>query len=315
MYATRTGGCMVMSINAGYFIKEASTSFRRNWVMSFGAVITIFLSLLLIGLSLLIGDFANSMVSGVEDKVTVQVFIKDAASSTDVSGLQRKLRTNDLVKSVDFVSKEDALNRFKEQMKQSPDVIENLEGNPLPASLDIQLNDTHDVNQVVADIKAAPEFKKIADRPDNTNASIKYGQGFVQRLFSFTRVIRYVGIVFIVMLAVVSLIFINNTIRMAIYARRNELSIMRLVGASNWFIRAPFILEGIIQAIVGAILAIAVIVSIKAFLMPRIQESIRFMSFSVSNAFVMQIALILIVGGIIIGAFGSWLAMRKYLKI
>ncbi|MCL2655226.1 MAG: permease-like cell division protein FtsX [Coriobacteriia bacterium] len=306
---------MVMPINTGYFIKEAATSFKRNWVMSIGGIVTIFLSLLLIGVSLLIGSAANSLITGTESKVTIEVYIKDDANQTDVEGLQRKLQTNSLVKQVNYISKDQAMQIFKEQMKKSPDVINNLEGNPLPASLKIELHDAHDVNKVVDSIKAAPEFKKVCDRPDSPDSSLHYGQDIVQRLFNFTRVIRVVGVVFIVMLAVVSLIFINNTIRMAIYARRNELSIMRLVGASNWFIRMPFIFEGMIQSIIGALLAIGVIMLIQFVALPKIQNTIKFMSFGISNSFIWLISLILIAGGIVIGGLGSWLAMRRYLKI
>jgi len=304
-----------MPINAGYFIKEASTSFKRNWVMSFGAIVTIFLSLLLIGVSLLMGNVVSSMIGKQEAKINVQLFIKDDANQTDVQGLQRKLETNDLVKRVDYVSKDQALQRFKVQMKQSQDIINGLEGNPLPASLEIQLNDSHDVEKVATTIKAAPEFKRIASPPDDPSQSLNYGKDIVTRLFNFTRVLRIVGVVFIVMLAVVSLIFINNTIRMAIYARRNELSIMRLVGASNWFIRMPFIFEGMLQAIIGAVLAIGVIMTIQYLILPKIQNTIRFMPFGVSNGFIWMVALVLIAGGVAIGGLGSWLAMRRYLKI
>jgi len=308
---------MAMPINAGYFLKEAGTSFKRNWVMSFGAIVTIFLSLLLIGVSLLIGNVADSLITTTEQKVTIQLFIKDDASQTDVQNLQRKLDTDPLVKRVDYVSKAQALQRFKTQMSQSQDIINGLEGNPLPASLDIELRDAHNVSKVVSTIKAEPEFKRIysPSTPNDPDSALRYGQDIVQRLFNFTKVIRVVGVVFIVMLAVVSLIFINNTIRMAIFARRNELSIMRLVGASNWFIRMPFIFEGMLQAIVGAILAIAVILAIQYAALPKIKSTIPFMSFNSSNSFTWLISLILLAGGVIIGGIGSWLAMRRYLKV
>ncbi|MCL2324502.1 MAG: permease-like cell division protein FtsX [Actinomycetia bacterium] len=304
-----------MPINAGYFFKEAGTSFKRNWVMSFGAVVTIFLSLLLIGVSLLIGNVASSLIAGQEQKVNIQVFIKDDASQTDVEGLQRKLQTNDLVKQVDYVSKDQAFARFKRQTQQTPDIARNLEGNPLPASIEVQLHDTHNVQKVVNTIKATPEFKNIASPPNDPSQSIRYGQDIVKRLFNFTRVLRVVGIVFIVMLAVVSLIFINNTIRMAIYARRNELAIMRLVGASNWFIRMPFVFEGMMQAIVGSLMAIGVMLALQFLALPKIQNTIRFMPFGSTNGYIWVVSLILIAGGVLIGVFGSWIAMRRYLKV
>jgi cell division transport system permease protein len=304
-----------VSINVGYFLREAGTSFKRNWVLAAGAVITIFLSLLLIGSSLMLGMLANSMVKSVESKVSIQLFIKDDAAQADVEVLQRALSTNELVKSVTYSSKEDALEKFKEQMKDSPEVIENLEGNPLPASLDIELKDARNVESVVSVIKKSAEFPKIADRPDNPDSSLKYGQQIVESLFRFTRVLRIVGSVFVVMLAVVSLIFINNTIRLAIYARRNELSIMRLVGASNWFIRAPFVLEAMLQAIIGAILAVLVLLAVKTFALPKVAAAVSMLHVSLSTVVMWQITGILVVVGLFIGAIGAWLAMRKYLKI
>lgn len=304
-----------MSINPGYFLKEAATSFRRNWVMSLGAIITIFLSLLLVGASLLSGAILNSLVKSVESKVTIQVFIKDDAATQDIEVLQRQLVTNAMVKSVNFTTKEQALENFKKTMAQSPEVVENLDGNPLPASIDVELKDSRDVEKVVSTIKSSTAFPKVADRPEDPEKSLKYGQQIVKKLFAFTAVLRLVGAIFVVMLAVVSLIFISNTIRLAIYSRRMEIGIMRLVGASNWFIRGPFILEGIMQALVGAGLAILTIASFQWFVFPQLTETISFMTFSVPAGTLAQIALTLIFGGIFIGSFGSWLAMRKYLKV
>ena len=305
----------VMSTNPGYFLREAGTSFKRNWVMSLGAIITIFLSLLLIGISMMGSAAVNSLVTNVESKVTIQVFIKDDAATQDIEVLQRKLVTDPLVKSVNFTTKEQALENFKSTMSQSPEVVENLEGNPLPASLDIELKDARDVQTVVNTIKKSETFTKIADHPEDPDKSLKYGQQIVKKLFAFTRIIRVVGAIFVVMLAIVSLIFINNTIRLAIYSRRQEIAIMRLVGASNWFIRAPFMLEGIFQALIGAGLAILSMLTVQFALLPKLQTAISFMQFNLNTSTVLGISGLLIIRGACIGAFGSWLAMRKYLKI
>ena len=304
-----------MSTNPLYFITEAATSFRRNWVMSLGAIITIFLSLVLIGTSLMASSIVERLVSGVENKVSIQIFLSDDAATQDVELLQRELITNPLVSTVTYTSKDQALENFKEDMKNSPEVIENLPGNPLPASLDVQLKDARNIEQVVAVIKQSETFPKVAEKPENPEDSLKYGEGVVKKLFAFTQTLRYVGTVFVFMLAGVSLIFINNTIRLAIYARRMEISIMRLVGASNWFIRAPFMLEGIMQALVGAFLALVVILSLYWFGLPRIQDVISFMDTTISSGTIAQISAVLVGSGVTIGAFGSWIAMRKYLKI
>jgi cell division transport system permease protein len=257
----------------------------------------------------------NSIVADVENKVTIQVFLKDGAATEDVNALQAEVLKDALVEGVDYTSKDEALKKFKEDMKQSPEIIDQLEGNPLPASLDVTLKDPRTVEQMVAKIKKKELFLKVADRPDNPEESLKYGQQIVNKLFAFTRVIRIIEVVFVIMLGVVSLIFINNTIRLAIYARRKEIGIMRLVGASNWFIRTPFLLEGVLQAMIGATLAIVTVVALQAAILPRVREALPFLAVTLSGAATTQIALALIVAGVVIGVGGSWLAMARYLKV
>ncbi len=306
---------MAMSINVGYFARESIQSFRRNWVMSLGAVITIYLSLLLVGVFIATGFVVNSVVESVEDKVTVQVFLKDGAATEDVNALQAVLLKDPLAAGVDYTSKDAAYKKFQEDMKESPEIIDQLEGNPLPASLDVTLKEPKTVELMVAKIKKDPLFLVVADRPDNPDKSLRYGQGVVNKLFALTRVIRIIEIVFVVMLGVVSLIFINNTIRLAIYARRKEIGIMRLVGASNWFIRTPFLMEGVLQALIGASLAIVSVVGLQAAIVPRLKEALPFLAVTLSGAATTQIALSLIIAGVFIGVGGSWLAMTRYLKV
>lgn len=306
---------MAMSINVGYFLRESVQNFRRNWVMSLGAVITIYLSLLLVGVFLATGFVVNSVVKSVEDKVTIQVFLKDGAATSDVNALQQKLLSDPLVKNVNYTNKEQALDKFKKDMAQSPEIIQQLEGNPLPASLDVELKDPRTVEKVVSNIKAEPLFLKVADRPDNPDESLRYGKTIVKKLFAFTRIIRIIEIAFISMLAVVSLIFINNTIRLAIFARRKEISIMRLVGASNWFIRTPFLLEGVFQALIGATLAILSVTGLQAMILPRLGEALPFLAVNMSGGAAMQISVALIVAGVFIGLVGSGFALRRYLKV
>ncbi len=305
-----------MSISLGYFIRESITNFRRNWVMSLGAVITIYLSLLLVGVMGATGVIVTNVVESVEQKITVQVFIKDGAAAGDVSALQNRLAANELVKSVEYVSKDQALQRFKEQtMKESPEIVEQLEDNPLPASLDIELHDPRTVEQVATLIRNDADFPKICDRPDAPENSLRYGEKTVERLFALTNTIRVVMVAFIVMLAVVSLIFINNTIRLAIYARRKEIGIMRLVGAGNWFIRTPFLMEGVLQALIGASMAIATLAVVRAALLPRVGETLKFLPVSIDTAAALQISGVLVLAGLLIGLVGSGLALRRYLKV
>lgn len=304
-----------MATNVGYFMRESIINFRRNWVMSLGAVITIYLSLLLVGISIATGLIVSDIVQSVEDKVTIQIFLKDGAAEEDVQALQAFIDSDPQVDTINYTSKDEALDQFREQMAESPEILEQIEDNPLPASLDVTLLDPREVQTTVDTIKASELFLAVADRPDDPEASLKYGQQVVDKLFAFTRVVRIVEIVFISMLAVVSLIFINNTIRLAIYARRKEVGIMRLVGASNWFIRTPFLMEGIIQALIGAALAILSIVGLQALILPQLQETLPFLAVNLAVATLVQLSLILIGAGIFIGLAGSGLALRRYLKV
>lgn len=306
-----------MAINPGYFAAEALSSFRRNWVMSIVAVITIYLSLLLVGVFVVSGMLVNTIVSSVESKVNITVFLKDGAASADVNALQTQFDQahNPLVSGIVYVSKEEALRRFKEQMKDSPEIVRQLDTNPLPASLEISLKDPKTVKTVVGEIKANPNFAKVIGHPDEPEKDLRYGQQIIDRLFAFTRVIRIVESVFIVMLGVVSVVLIGNTIRLAIYSRRREIGIMRLVGASNWFIRLPFLLEGMLQSIIGAVLAILTLVALQAFVMPKIETLLQFLNLALSTAAMAQLAAILLVSGILIGLIGSSISLRRYLRV
>jgi cell division transport system permease protein len=284
--------------------------------MSLGAIITIYLSLLLVGVSVGSGFVLGQVVQSVEEKVSVRVFLKDGAAPEDVDALQQELLGNAEVLTVTYTSKEQALEDFKTTIVQdSPEIVEQLEGNPLPASLDVDLNDPRNVMTVVSAIKASPTFIKVADRPDDPDRSIKYGEKIVSDLFNFTRIMRMVSSIFIALLGVISLIFINNSIRLAIYARRKEIGIMRLVGASNWFIRTPFLMEGVIQSLVGAVLAIGSLSLVWLYVLPAAKEQLPFLPITLTGTAAAQVSFILIGAGIVIGLAGSGLALRRYLKV
>ncbi len=306
-----------MAINPGYFVMEALSSFRRNWVMSVVAVITIYLSLLLVGVFVVSGMLVNTIVSSVESKVNITVFLKDGAASADVSALQADFdqQHNPLVSGITYVSKEEALNRFKQQMKDSPEIIRQLDTNPLPASLEISLKDPKTVKQVVGQIKADANFAKVVGHPDDPEKDLRYGQQIIDRLFAFTRAISIAEVVLIAMLGLVAVVLIGNTIRIAIYARRREISIMRLVGASNWFIRTPFLLEGMLQSIIGALLAILTLVALQLFVMPKVEVLLQFLHLGLSTAAMAQLAAILLASGILIGLVGSSISLRRYLRV
>lgn len=305
-----------MSINIGYFISEAGQSFRRNLMMTVGSIVTSFLSLLIIGTVLVGGAAVDSFARDVEAKVTLQILIRQDSEQADIDALTQTLQANPEVKSVGFTTKEQALENFKGTLGSNEALIAGLEeSNPLPPSIDVELHDPKQVTVLADQVLSNPTFLKIADVPDNPASSLKYGQQIVERLFAVTRIMRYVGIALVALLSVIAVVFINNTIRLAIYARRREIGIMRLVGASNGFIRAPFLIEGALQAFIGALLAVAVVALVVNVGIPSLAESLPWFQIGIPRSTELRIDLILILSGVIIGLIGSTLAMRRYLRV
>ncbi|MBQ9690827.1 MAG: ABC transporter permease, partial [Eggerthellaceae bacterium] len=221
-----------------YFFKESLNGFTRNLGTTLGSITTIFLSLLIIGVFLVGGLIVNNIVSEVEDKVSITAYISDEADENAVSLLETTIRNIEGVRSVTFTTKEQALENFKSSMNSNQDIIEQLDGvNPLPASIDIELQEAQSVESVVDAIASNSVFVEVCDTPDDPSQSLKYGgEETIKRLLNLTTYIRYVGVALIGLLIFIALVFINNTIRLAILARRREIAIMRLVGASNGFI-------------------------------------------------------------------------------
>ena len=160
-----------------------------------------------------------------------------------------------------------------------------------------------------------PQFAQICDSKDNPSSDVNYGRETVEKLFSVTGYIRIGAVVLVALLTFVAFVFINNTIRLAISARRREIGIMRLVGASNGFIRGPFILEGTLEAILGALLAIGVLVAGVNAVLPKLANSMQFLSFAIPTQTMVATAGALLALGVLIGLFGSAIAMRRYLKV
>ncbi len=296
-----------------YFFKQSLQGFTRNLSTTLGSIITIFLSLFIIGVFLVGAIVIDNIVKSVESEVSITAYVDDNAKQADIDAMETYIKDINGVSSVSFTTKEQALEDFR-NMSSNAEIVDELGGNPLPASINIELSDPQMVQQVANEIESSDLFAKIADEP-NPADSLKYGQRTVERLFSVTNYVRYIGIALIILLVFISLVFINNTIRLAIMARRKEIAIMRLVGASNGFIRGPFLMEGALHAVIGAVLAAGCLELLRRLALPRLQQSLAFLPISIDGTTFLIIYLILLVAGLIIGLIGSAFAMRRYLKV
>ena len=301
--------------NLGYSFREVGQHFKRSWGTVIGAVVTIFLSLFIIGLFLLGSAMLENMVGTVEDRVTIQAFLSDDADFDAVTALQRKIQGWDNIESVTYKSKDEALEEYKNTMsnRNAADAVAALDGeNPIPASLVIKLTDPQLVSDTANKLIRDSDFISVSD--GDPASAVQYGRETVEKLFSFTNYLRIGALVLVGLLTFVAFVFINHTIRLAITARRREISIMRLVGASNGFIRGPFLLEGTLEAIVGALLAIIALFFGVREMVERLSSSLQFLTFDISPQVMLYTFGILLGIGVVIGLFGSAIAMRRYLK-
>ena len=308
----------MVPFNLGYSVREAGSHFTRNLSTSLGAVVTIFLSLLIIGLFTVASAIVNNVVGDVESRITIQAFLSDDADQATVDALETQIQGWNGVDSVTYKSKEEALAEYRETMvaANAADAVAALDGrNPIPASLVIKLTDASMAQGVADDIVASPQFLEVCDSPSSPASSVQYGAETVEKLLSLTNGIRIVAAALVVLLIFVAFVFINNTIRLSIMARRAEIGIMRLVGASNSFIRGPFFMEGILQAVAGFVIALGVLEDLPRTVIPGVANAFPFFNFNVDPVTYLWVYLMLFILAVIIGVLGSMLAMRRYLKV
>lgn len=289
-----------------FFLKEALGSLRRNYFMTIAALVTVFLSIVVLGGVLVFVYTTDAVLSEVESKVEITVYLKTDPdpSATEIEAMQSEIMNWIEVESSTFVSKSEALDRMKKNFADSPEVMQNLTGNPFPASFEIALKNPQMVKTVAARFDGNP----IVDQ-------VSYGEEIADKLFKLTSQARNVLLGFIVLLGIVAILLISNTIRLSIFARRREVEIMKLVGATNWFIRWPFVLEGVVVGFLGAAVATVVVLVANSILVGKVRGSMPFMAVPLDAVPYLLVTAILLGVGVVIGALGSGIGLRRFLKI
>jgi cell division transport system permease protein len=293
-----------------FFFKEAFGSLKRNYFMTIAALVTVFLSMLVLGGVLVFVFTTDALLGQVEQKVEITVYFKTKPdpSTEQITTLQTEIKSWDEVSTCEFISKEDALDRIKEWYADKPEIWENLTSNPLPASLEITLVDPQTADEVKRMIEAEDPENQIIDE-------VKFGKEIADKLFTFTSGARNFMLIFIVLLGVVAILLISNTIRLSIFARKREVEIMKLVGATNWFIRWPFLIEGVTVGFFGALLAAVTLLVLNGYLAGKLKASILFLNIPLDAVPFVSVTLVLLGVGVVIGAIGSALGLRRFLKI
>ncbi len=302
----------------GFFLKEAFGSMRRNWVMAMAAVITVFISTAILGAVLVTRDNLNQGATSLKNRVLIEVFIKDDAPDEQKAALEQKiqqLQEQGVVKSYTYISKDEALKRFEDRF--GPRIVQNLPINPLPASYEIQVKDANQVDAV-----ARKFFDEAAvDNDPGTHNGVKYAAETVRKMLGTINLIGIGMWIATGIFALAAVLLISTTVRLSIFARRREVEIMRLVGATNWFIRWPFVLEGFITGLIGAVVAAGFVWLCNWALANWLESSeINFLDIRVfsmwwqSGSWPAGLLPTLAILGAVLGALGSMVALRRYLK-
>ncbi|MCC7078936.1 MAG: ABC transporter permease [Acidimicrobiia bacterium] len=293
-----------MSLKPAYFAKEAAVNTRRNLLMAFAAVLTVAFAMLFVGSTMMIWRVFENVTARWKNDVQINAFLVDDATQSQISAAEVEIREWNEVKSVTFVSKEEALEEFREMFADQEQLVDSVTADTLPASFRIALHDPNTLSQV------QNRLEKVVGVEDVVSAQEEVKR--VQRIVTIVNIV--LGIVGVILL-IAAVVLVSNTIRLAIYARRREIEIMKLVGATNWFIRWPFILEGLFQGIVGAAVAISVLLIAKAFLVEWLARTAPFVPWGIPTAFAVFTSGIILVFSIAIAAGGSALSLRRYLDV
>lgn len=288
----------------GYFLSETVTNLRRNLLMTIAAISTVAISLLLLGGVQILGMMVNNVTLDWESKVEVSAFLRSNASPGEIQALETELGEMPEVEFVTFVSKEEAFEEFKQMYPDKPQFYESIPEDSLPAPLRIKLTDADYTEAVASRISGAPAIDEV-----------EFGGDFVRKLLQVNAVLRTITFGMSLILLVAAAALIANTIRLAIYARREEIGIMKLVGATNWFIRIPFLLEGVFAALVGALVAAAIVVAAQLLVFSRIGELPLFQqAFNFSSGEIFTVLGLVGGVGVLIGLLGSGMALRRFLE-
>ena len=283
--------------------RETTSGLRRNGLVAFAAISTTFIALLLFGLALLISRQVNLMIEATTGNVEVAVYLSDPVNPDTVESLTTKLTELPVVANVDYETKEEACDRFKTLFANQTALVNNVDCDALPASLRVKLDDPEQYEQVAAVLQGQPGIDRIVDQ-----------SRFLDRLFSVTRVFR-VGVLLVSFVMLISAaVLIANTVRMGLFARRKEIGIMKLVGATNWRIRLPFLIEGLVESLIGALAAILFLFGMKVAFINPLYDTVEFVPW-VTNTDVIALIPALLLAGAFVAVVASLAGMRRFLDV
>jgi len=297
-----------------FFISEAFRALKRQAAPSLAAIVTIVVTTLLLGVLIPVLRASEGTAGDVRDQIGLNVFLNNDASEAEIAKVREQILGVDHVTRAEFISKSEAIKilegRVEGDLEQS---IGELKSNPLPPSFKVDIDDPDNLEAVSSALQpAGPNGKPqpISPAIDEVNDQRQDARDIRQ----VTGAVKIVLLVIAVLLLVASLLLVANTIRLSIYARRREVEVMRLVGATNWFIRWPFMIEGMIVGLAGAVIAVGILVLGKVTIVDPLAADFNLIDNFSSVSFV-PLVVMLIASAVVVSALGSGVTLRRFLRV
>lgn len=286
-----------------YFIGDAFKSFKRNKTISIATIITVLVTFIVLGVFLLVAENLNLAIGGLEDKIELVVYLDNDITPIDKKEIQVKINSQQGVKEIQYESREDA---FKKLQENNAGILKGytLEKNPLPASYIVKLENMSYAPAIREAVKDLDGVESVSDEQESIDT--------IQSVIKFTKII---GTVLFIILIGVSIFLIMNTTKLTVYARRKEVGIMKFVGATDWFIRWPFIIEGILIGLIGTFLSIIALYFLYKFVISFIAARVIILNLIPVSYVFTSLLWKFVLGGVLVGGCASYLALRKFLVV
>ena len=288
-----------------YYFREVGVSMVRNRWMSFASIGTVAVSLFVFGVFLILVVNMNKLASSLESQIQISVYINDALPDDGRKEIERMTRDLKNVAAIEYVPREKALEILRERLGENKKILDALgDSNPLPNSFLVTVKNADDVRKTaaaIADLYGVDE--------------VKYGQDVAANLFELTHLMRLFAVILMALLLFATVFIISNTIRLTVFARRKEIAIMKYVGATDWFIRWPFILEGMALGTIGGGVSALALRSFYSAMVDRIYESLAFFPMVEQYPFMQYLTVALIGAGIMIGILGSTVSLKRFMEV
>jgi cell division transport system permease protein len=286
-----------------YFFREVYINIKRNVLMSMASISTVTILSIILGFFIIVIMNMNYWSENIVRQLQIVVYLSDDISEKQIKVVQSSLEITPYIERITFISRDEALKRLREKLKNQLE-LSDIGKNPLPNSFEVKVKDPDKIPKVAAMIRSYPGIE-----------TVRYGEKIAGKLITVNRAVHFVGFVILAALLVSTMFIVSNTIRLTVFARRKEIAVMQLVGAANWFIRWPFILEGVLQGFIGSLVSLLLLRLSYGYFLTKIGIALPFLIMLSGKALFGHITLILLCTGICIGAAGSLISVNKFLRL